>query len=201
MTDQGTYLADDLVLITKEAFTSMPWKNGLGVTQQIYLHKDAEGVRFRISQAAVVKDGVFSDFAGLKRTLVLLSDTGMTLSHRNKLQQQYRHPLQKALDMATFSGADQTVAELHQGAIEDLNIMVRDKDSQAQVQACYGLCTLHANTSSPALLRAFYVHQDCELATNKKSYSIAQGSFVILNEGMEVSLITGQGVEIGIYAK
>ena len=200
MTDQGTYLEDDLVLITKEAFTPMPWKNGLGVTQQIYLHEDAEGVRFRISQAAVVKDGIFSDFAGLERTLVLLSDTGMTLSHQHD-QQHYSHQLQQALDMATFSGADNTFAKLHQGAIEDLNIMVREKDSQAQVKACYGPCALHASTSPLTLLRAFYAHQDCELSTSKKTHPIAQGSFVILHENIEVSLITGQGVEIGIYAK
>ena len=200
MTDQGTYLEDGLALITKEAFTPMPWKNGLGITQQIYVHEDAKGMRFRISQAAVVSDGIFSDFAGLERTLVLLSDTGMTLSHQHD-QQHYSHPLQRALDMATFSGADKTFAKLHQGPIEDLNIMVRDKDSQAQVQACYGPCALHASTSPLTLLRAFYAHQDCELATSKKTHPIAQGSFVILHESMEASLITGQGVEIGIYAK
>lgn len=118
-------------LIRQEQFRRMPWKNGKGETLELLCQQDEQGIRWRISQAAVVEDGVFSDFTGMQRTLVLLSGQGMQLTH----QVTESHNLTQPLDMARFAGFEHTVASLTQGPIEDLNIMVRQADTQAQVTA------------------------------------------------------------------
>ena len=118
-------------LICQEQFHRMPWKNGKGETLELLCQQDEQGIRWRISQAAVVEDGVFSDFTGMQRILVLLSGQGMQLTH----QFTESHNLTQPLDMARFAGFEHTVASLTQGPIEDLNIMVRQTDTQAQVTA------------------------------------------------------------------
>ena len=116
-------------IITANNFKNMPWKNGLGSTLEIKRYNDKNGQRFRISKAAVVEDGLFSDFSGQERTLVLLSGKGMMLNHKGQ-HGESSHRLKKTLDMARFSGGNETYAILENNTpIEDLNIMVRAKDT------------------------------------------------------------------------
>ncbi|WP_063331684.1 HutD/Ves family protein [Marinomonas sp. TW1] len=150
-------------IIEQADYPIVPWKNGLGQTRDIASLTDKQGLRYRISQASVVENGLFSDFRGLHRTLVLLSGHGLDMTHQSKLGMQYVQ-LTKILEMAQFSGGDQTFASLTEGPIEDLNIMVRESDTKAEVSA------LHAPTKlmfdpiqSNTLLHAFYCSEACEL--------------------------------------
>lgn len=101
----------------------MPWRNGLGFTVELlaeYL-PDSKEFAWRLSMADVVSDGLFSDFSGYDRTLILLQGAGITLDHNNGVLDVLTEPLQAA----QFKGDQPTLATLHNGAIMVLNIMSR----------------------------------------------------------------------------
>ena len=188
-------------LILQDEYKRMPWKNGLGETLEIHRADDVNGLRFRISQAAVVEDGVFSDFSGLYRTLVLLSGlvekhNGMTLHH----QSQPDSVLENPLDMARFSGGDETHATLHNRAIEDLNIMVRETDTKANVLACVAPYVIKKNTDQTVLLEGFYANQACRFFIDKTELLVESQSFIRFEQHTETQLVTGSGVWIQVLS-
>lgn len=96
-------------VITPNNYISMPWKNGLGITQEIY-KEDC----FRISKASIDKDSQFSIFTGQKRILITLEGNGICINNdKNYLED----------DIFYFSGDDVTNAKLINGPIKDFNII------------------------------------------------------------------------------
>lgn len=106
---------------TPDSFRSMPWRNGLGHTIELlteYLPQSSD-FAWRLSMADVVNDGLFSDFSGYDRTLLLLQGRGLTLDHsKGDCDELVDH-----LQSAHFKGDEQTHATLHNGPIKDFNIM------------------------------------------------------------------------------
>ncbi len=103
----------------------MPWKNGGGTTTEIAVYPagallDAFG--WRVSMAEVAKDGPFSEFPGVDRTLALLSGNGMRLRIGNdrlgRLISVESKPISFPADAPAF-------AELLDGPVRDLNVMTR----------------------------------------------------------------------------
>lgn len=193
-----------LTIIEQTQYQRMPWKNGLGETLEIQRHEDESGLRFRISQASVVEDGVFSDFSGLHRTLVLLSGEGMTLEHKSETGCQI-NKLDSPLDIARFSGEDTTYATLKNGKIEDLNIMVRGDDTQARVQACTAPCSLllsNSDTSistSDTLFSGFYAAEDTVMDIESANPLLIKAhSMVIFSEETNATLAQGNGILIKV---
>lgn len=144
-------------------YRRMPWKNGLGETLEIERMEDDTGVLFRISQASVAEDGLFSDFSGLHRTLVLIQGSGMTLTHTSPEGMSLRHDLQAELDMAWFSGEDSTYSTLKDGPIEDLNIMVREGELVSRVGAVTDSQPFEFHRSKTGRFSGFYARTECEL--------------------------------------
>ncbi len=186
-------------LITQAQFRRMPWKNGKGETLELLKLEDEKGIKFRISQAAVSESGVFSDFSGLERHLVLIAGKGMRLVHQSEQGHVTHDDLLHELDIATFYGGDMTTSELLDGAIEDLNIMVRRDDIKALVQAVYA--------SSDALNQAgqqayYYANQVSNISVDQgaKELIMPKDSFLIMDEKSDYHLHKGAGVLIKISA-
>ena len=60
-------------------FTTMPWANGRGTTVEM-LRVDRDGkLLWRLSRASVIEDGPFSVFAGIDRSLTVISGAGFDL--------------------------------------------------------------------------------------------------------------------------
>lgn len=96
-------------VITQKNYISMPWKNGLGITQEIYKED-----YFRISKASIDKDSHFSIFPGQNRILITLEGYGICINEdKNYLED----------DIFYFSGDDETYAKLISGPIKDFNII------------------------------------------------------------------------------
>lgn len=194
----------NFIIVEQSQYQRMPWKNGLGETLEIQRHEDKDGLRFRISQASVVENGVFSDFSGLHRTLVLLSGEGITLSHKSVQDNLTLHKLNAPLDMARFAGGDETNAILGHGSIEDLNIMVRESDTQANVQAFIAPCSLLFSNNSTLfsnddfLFCGFYVCEDGVLEIENTTLTISAHSMVIFSQNANAKLTKGSGVFIRI---
>ena len=110
-------------IITPSRFKTVPWKNGQGSTKELLFEniEREEAFAWRLSMAPVTKDGLFSDFSGYDRCLILVEGSGITLKHNNGQSDE----LGQRFDMAKFDGGWITEATLQQGEITDFNVMTR----------------------------------------------------------------------------
>ena len=102
---------------TKTDYTVMPWANGKGETTEIY-RRDQDGhLHWRISMAAVVKDGPFSHFQDTLRSLTVISGKGFDLVEETR---RFRAD---PLKPVSFSGEVPITAENVLGKCNDFNVM------------------------------------------------------------------------------
>jgi len=104
-------------------YRRMPWKNGGGHTTQIASHPADAGLAsfvWRVSVADVTQDGPFSPFAGVDRTLVLLTGAGIKLAGDGE-PMELRAPFEPII----FSGDESLHCSLVAGPVRDFNLMVR----------------------------------------------------------------------------
>nr|WP_240702363.1 HutD family protein [Trinickia terrae] len=125
--------AGAVTLLRAAGLAASRWKNGGGVTREIAAFSptgtsfgapagsDLETFVWRVSVADVEKAGPFSRFAGVDRTLVLLSGNGMLLDEQGGVT----HELRKPLDAAHFNGEAAIDASLVDGPTRDFNLMLR----------------------------------------------------------------------------
>ena len=120
-------------LFTHQDFKTVPWKNGKGSTRELRVEnlETDDAFAWRLSMAPVMTDGLFSDFSGYDRKLILVEGKGMTLRYGNGQADQ----LNNRFDMASFDGGWRTEANLHQGEILDFNVMTRQGVCHSQVDA------------------------------------------------------------------
>lgn len=115
-------------LIRGADLVATPWKNGGGVTREVAAVPPGAGLDafiWRVSIADVAQAGPFSRFAGIDRTLVLLSGAGMLLDETQEAGGTEVHALTQALDVVRFAGEAAIDARLVDGATRDFNLMVR----------------------------------------------------------------------------
>ncbi len=110
-------------LIRRADLTAQPWKNGGGRTWEIAAYPDGAGfdtMLWRLSMAEVAADGPFSAFAGIDRTLTVLS---------GKMELDFASGGLVALDAAApplaFPGEAAVHARVAEGPVIDLNVMTR----------------------------------------------------------------------------
>jgi environmental stress-induced protein Ves len=126
-----------VTLIRGAELVAVPWKNGGGLTREVAAFPaDAELDTFvwRVSVADVAQAGPFSRFAGIDRTLVLLSGAGMLLDEAQSDHTVKTHALTRPLDIARFSGEAAIDARLVDGATRDFNLMVRRDSAQGELE-------------------------------------------------------------------
>lgn len=69
-----------MIHLTPADYARQPWKNGRGLTTELWrLERDGQ-LLVRLSRAAVVEDGPFSLFPGIERNLTVLSGPGFRLT-------------------------------------------------------------------------------------------------------------------------
>lgn len=108
------------MILKKEHFRQMPWKNGQGVTQEIDVFPVGSDYtkgdfHWRLSSAEVNADTTFSRFPGYDRHLIVLSGDGLRLNQHSLL------PLQ----VHSFQGEDVIQCSLLGGGVVDLGIIYR----------------------------------------------------------------------------
>lgn len=108
------------LLIDAASVPAQPWKNGGGVTRELYAWPSGADWRLRISLADIERDGPFSAFPGVQRHFAVLSGAGVALRFGNTWREQ------RAGDPPlAFDGADAPDCRLLDGATRDLNLMLR----------------------------------------------------------------------------
>jgi uncharacterized protein len=101
-----------------------PWKNGGGSTTEIAVEPSGaslDNFDWRVSMARVASDGPFSEFAGIDRTLAVVSGGGLELTIGGGAPVM----LQRGSDSFSFAGDVATSARLSGGEITDINVMTR----------------------------------------------------------------------------
>jgi environmental stress-induced protein Ves len=110
-------------LLTPNEFRSMPWKNGGGRTIEIATFPSGAALDtflWRVSLADVERDGPFSPFPGIDRTIVLLEGAGMRLRGAAR-----ETDLTTPLEPHAFSGDAAVDCTLVAGPVRDFNAMFR----------------------------------------------------------------------------
>lgn len=124
MRDDDLPFDNTLRILRASAYRRMPWKNGAGETVEIAVFPpgaDLATFGWRVSMATVASDGPFSVFAGIDRTLSILTGEGLELDIEG------RDPvvLTQASEPQAFPADVATSARLVSGAMTDLNVMTR----------------------------------------------------------------------------
>jgi len=118
-------------LLTPSDYRPMPWKNGGGRTIEIAVHPvgaTLDAFQWRVSIADIERDGPFSRFPGIDRTIVLLEGAGMHLRSASR-----------DIDLTTrlvphdVSGDDAIECMLVAGPSRDFNAMFRRGRARGRV--------------------------------------------------------------------
>jgi hypothetical protein len=125
------------VLLRHAARVPVPWKNGGGILWDVASHDDRPDepdgfARFlwRVSIAEVARGGPFSVFPGVDRTLAVLSGRGMRLT----VEGRPAAILSPDSPAVAFPGDVPTSADLPDGPILDLNLMVRRGEATGELR-------------------------------------------------------------------
>jgi environmental stress-induced protein Ves len=98
----------------------MPWANGRGSTKEIAAHPSGDAWVWRLSLADVDADGPFSLLPDTDRSLVVATGKGMRLFVEGS-----DPAVVRSFESVSFAGDLPTRAELLDGPVRDLNLMVR----------------------------------------------------------------------------
>jgi len=161
-------------IIPSSKFVTTTWKNGKGQTTELAISPNGtlNDFQWRLSIASVSEDGLFSDFSGYHRNLVLIEGQGITLTHNESTVDS----LTNVLDFATFDGKSKTFGELHQGQIKDFNIMTKQGVFQAKVQTFTQPTEIIPSTS---LAFAYSLSEDINInVDNSVQHIIKQGDLL-----------------------
>ena len=165
---------------------AMPWKNGGGVTTEIYASPSSGAFDWRVSIATVNVDGPFSTFTGYERHIMTLSGEGMSLD----IEGHGKFNLEP-LQPFSFSGDAQVQGSLLQGAVLDFNLMVRRDFGSGTLSVTE--CKAGDKLGSEKSLHLAYVLQgECEaegyeLAPNASFY-LEMGDFFTLPAPLKLAV-------------
>ena len=123
-------------VLTPDDYRSMPWKNGAGRTTEIAAHPAGAALDtfdWRVSIADVARDGPFSAFPGIDRTIVLLEGAGMHLDGAGRAT-----ALTTPFVPHDFRGDEAVDCTLVAGPCRDFNAMFRRGRARGSVAVVRG---------------------------------------------------------------
>jgi len=130
------------VIRRAQQHATMAWKNGGGITQELAVSPagaDFNDFVWRASIAEVNRDGPFSLFGGIDRTIVLLDGAGFTL----ELDRSEQYSLDQPYQPYCFPGERAVAATLRDGPTRDFNLMIRRRAACGQLDIERGPGTWH----------------------------------------------------------
>jgi len=180
-------------IITPTQFKTLPWKNGKGETIELAINDNAtlDNFLWRISMATVVEDGVFSDFSGYMRNLILIEGNGLNLQHDHNHIDKLSH----LLDVATFDGGCKTVGNLHNGAITDFNVITDKAKYQTTVSTYFQRTTQQINGTDLCFIYSLIGEIEFSSDNNTIKGLLPQGHLLKINS-LQSTLLTVQGEQI-----
>jgi environmental stress-induced protein Ves len=181
------------VLIPFAGLSPVPWKNGGGSTTEIAIGPQDAGFEdfdWRVSLATIEKDGAFSLFPGVDRTLALVEGHGMTLEIDGEPTL-----VTDSEPVVAFDGSSVVTAKLSRGGSTDFNAMTRS-------ERCYHTFGRRRLTGDSATFVAradvtvlFLAEGDTlELRNEEERIGLVRYDAVVLEAGSVWKLEAGQGM-------
>jgi len=118
-------------LIRREQWQTQNWKNGGGITHQLWRQEDEHGLLWRLSVAEVKTDGPFSRFDGIDRVLMVLQGEGLVLQQTGCSDIR----LTPQTEPYCFDGEAAIYARLIGAEVQDFNLMTRRGALKPKLQA------------------------------------------------------------------
>lgn len=115
-------------LLPYEQCPEMPWKNGQGVTREIYRSPATDDYDWRISVATIRHDGPFSRFPDYLRNISVLEGEGMYLTVDGE-----KSALIPPFQATDFSGDSEVSCAIVGGPLLDFNVIYKADTIQATV--------------------------------------------------------------------
>lgn len=173
-------------VIRSSEYRAMPWKNGGGVTTEIYASPPSGAFDWRVSIATVNADGPFSTFTGYDRHIMTLSGEGMSLDigGRGKFNLEPLRPF-------SFSGDVEVLGSLLNGPVLDFNLMVRRDFGGGSLRVTE--CKAGDKLGSEKSLHLAYVLQgECEAGGRQlrpnASFCLETGEFFTLPAPLKLGI-------------
>ena len=106
-------------VIAQDAWRAQPWKNGAGITHEIWRCPDRDDYDVRVSIAEVTRSGPFSRFPGYRRWSFLIGPAPIELVHEQTVE------LVAPGNHVALPGDADVTATLRAGATRLLNVLAR----------------------------------------------------------------------------
>lgn len=169
-------------LIRRADLTAQPWKNGGGRTWEIAAHPPGAGfdtMAWRMSMAEVATAGPFSAFAGIDRTLTVISGA-MELD----FAQGGAVSLDAASPPLAFPGEAAVTARLGSAQVIDFNVMTR------RGTFAHNVTTLAAAELAPERTVALFARSN---SVRVEGRPLAAGELLLADPGQSLAGLSGDG--------
>jgi environmental stress-induced protein Ves len=173
--------------LTRGDFRRTAWKNGGGETLELAVFPpgaDLEDFAWRISMARIERDGPFSPFPGVDRTILVQSGAGMALDVDG---------LETTLGLGDqpfrFAGDSQTTCRLLAGPVTDINIMSRRSVCSHTVSRIGANITITGETQTLVLAST-------PLSVDALFDKIDQGDLLVFEPGESLTVTDGHALAI-----
>ncbi len=159
-------------ILDPASFQTVPWKNGGGTATDIAVGLGADGeVDWRVGTAAILKDGPFSDYAGVTRTFTIVAGPGVHLDFEGEGT--------RTLDRdqpTRFAGAPAPFCRLRDGASATaFNLLTRDGAARGDVAVRRGLAA-EEPVPSAAVVVIYAVEEAWSLTADGETVVVDQGA-------------------------
>jgi len=171
--------------LTQRDFRRTAWKNGGGETVELAVSPvgaSLEDFDWRISMARVERDGPFSLFPGIDRTMLVRSGAGVLLTVDG-----LETRLLPGKQPFHFAGDSQTTCRLLAGPVTDINIMSRRSASSHAVQQVESGATVVGAGQT-------FVLATSALSIDASPYAIEAGDLLVVDPGENLTIATGQAL-------
>lgn len=116
-------------LFTQAMYKTLPWKNGGGVTTELFVTPQGLEFNLRLSMARIDKDGPFSLYAGYDRHLLILEGSGIDINVNVTNRR-----LSLGSEAFFFPGEAFVSSALLSGPVTDFNVMIKRDWGKATVK-------------------------------------------------------------------
>jgi environmental stress-induced protein Ves len=174
-------------IVRFDALRPVPWKNGGGTTVEMVAHPPGatlDAFEWRVSAAEIHRDGPFSRFDGVDRTLAILDGEGLVLDFGDRIAR-----VGPEDTPFLFHGESPASARPLGGFVRDLNVMTR----RAAWRATMVRHTLTPETTLPAEgeTRVLVALDACVIACGTQRAALAPRDALVL-DGREPSVTLDQ---------
>ena len=164
-------------LIRSEDYVTMPWKNGLGVTREIFSARTNGTLSWRLSLAEVSADGPFSRFEGLERILTVVKGDGM------RLQTSDGEIDARPLCPVRFPGDIDVTGQCRSFPIQNFNLIFNPGLTNAEVRIVSELGDENPQKSSYSTQAIFLLEGELTIGPNEV---LSPGGSCVLTENIKL---------------